>query len=54
MKTNKPKRAGGRRLFSRRATTAQDPWLIFHIQHFNLAGGWSQLLMRQQARQFSR
>ena len=53
MKTNKPKSANFWRIFSRRSTGAQDPWLILNMQLFNFAAGWSQLLARQRARQFS-
>jgi hypothetical protein len=54
MKTNKPKRANRRRIFSRRSTTADNPWLIFNMHLFNVAGGWSQLLAKEQAQQFGR
>ena len=51
---NSTKRANSRRIVSRRATTPQDPWLIFHLQLFNYAGGWSQLLLRHQKDNVSR
>jgi hypothetical protein len=54
MKMNSTKRANSRRIVSRRATTPQDPWLIFHLQLFNYAGGWSQLLLRHQKDYVSR
>jgi hypothetical protein len=54
MKMTKPKRANIWRMFSRRARATHNPWLIFNLAQFNYAAGWSQLLARQQAEQFSR
>jgi hypothetical protein len=54
MKTNKLKSANLWRIFSRRSTTAHDPWLIVNLEHFNFAGGWSQMIARQQAQHFRR
>jgi hypothetical protein len=54
MKTNKPKRANHRRIFSRRSTTTRNPWLILNLELFNFGGGWSQLLAREQAQQLDR
>lgn len=54
MKTNKPKRANRRRIFSRRSTALRNPWLILNLELFNLGGGWSQLLAREQAEQLGR
>jgi hypothetical protein len=54
MKTNKPKRANRRRIFSRRSTAVCNPWLILNLELFNLGGGWSQLLAREQAEQRGR
>ena len=42
-----------RRRFLREAT-AHNPWLVFNLEPFNLAGSWNQPLMRQQAQQFNR
>jgi hypothetical protein len=54
MKTNKPNRANLWRISSRRSTRTHNPWLIFNMQLFNFAGGWSQLLAKKQAQQFGR
>ena len=54
MKTNKSRRATLWRIFSRRSTPPHDPWLVFNLKLFNLAAGWSQLLAKEQAQQFSR
>ena len=51
---NKPKRANRRRIFSRRSTTAHNPWLVLNLELFNFGGGWSQLLAREQAQQLGR
>jgi hypothetical protein len=53
-KKTKPKRANGWRIFSRRFTTAGNPWLILNLELFNFGGGWSQLLAREQAEQLGR
>jgi len=37
-----------------RQATARNPWLVFNLEPFNLAGSWNQLLMSQQAQQFNR
>ena len=37
-----------------RQATVHNPWLVFNLEPFNLAGSWNQLLMRQQAQQFNR
>ena len=37
-----------------RQATARNPWLVFNLEPFNLAGSWNQLLMRQQAQQLNR
>ena len=39
---------------SLRQATARNPWLVFDLEPFNLAGSWNQLLMREQAQQFNR
>jgi len=49
-KQGRPVRLG---LFSRRSRTAHDRWLIFSMHRFNSAGGWEELLARQQAQQFT-
>jgi hypothetical protein len=54
MKTDKPKRANRRRIFSRRSTIVRNPWLILNMELFNFGGGWSQLLARQQAEQLGK
>jgi hypothetical protein len=54
MKTNKSRRATLWRIFSRRSTPPHDPWLVFNLTFFNFATGWSQLLAKEQAQQFSR
>jgi hypothetical protein len=54
MKTNEPKRSKLRRIFSPRRNNAANPWLILNLALFNCAGGWSQLVARQQAQQFGR
>jgi hypothetical protein len=54
MKTNKSRRATLWRIFSRRSTPPHDPWLVFNLKLFNLAAGWSQLLAKEQAQQFTR
>ena len=51
---NKERSSRIRRFLLRRANTAHDPWLVFNLERFNLADGWNQLLMRQQAQQFNR
>ena len=37
-----------------RQAAAHNPWLVFNLEPFNLAGSWNQLLIRQQAQQFNR
>ena len=37
-----------------RQATAHNPWLVFNLEPFNLAGSWNQLLIRQQPQQFNR
>jgi hypothetical protein len=54
MKSTKSKRPNASRTFSRRSTTAHNPWLILNMGLFNFGGGWSQLLARQQAQQSGR
>jgi hypothetical protein len=54
MKTNKSQRANLWRIFSRPSIPAHDPWLVFNLKLFNFAAGWSQLLAKEQAQQFSR
>ncbi len=51
---NKPKRANRRRIFSRRSTTAHNPWLVLNLELFNLAGRRNQLRAREQAEQFGK
>ena len=34
--------------------TVHNPWLVFNLEPFNLAGSWNQLLIRQQVQQFNR
>jgi hypothetical protein len=54
MKTNKSQRANLWRIFSRRSTPRHDPWLVLNLKLFNFAAGWSQLLAKEQAQQFTR
>jgi hypothetical protein len=54
MKTNKPERANLWRSFSRRFTPLHDPWLLLNLKLLNFAAGWSQLLAKEQAQQFTR
>jgi len=50
---NKQRSSRMRRRLLREAT-AHNPWLVFNLEPFNLAGSWNQLLMRQQAQQLNR
>jgi hypothetical protein len=43
---NKQSSCRMRRCLLRKAT-AHNPWLVFNLEPFNLAGSWNQLLMRQ-------
>jgi hypothetical protein len=54
MKTNKSPRANLWRIFSRRSTSPLNPWLVFILEIFDLGGGWSQLLAREQAEQLGK
>jgi hypothetical protein len=54
MKTNKSQRANLWRFFSRRFTPPHDPWLVLNLKLFNFAAGWSQLLAKEPAQQFTR
>lgn len=54
MKINKPERANLWRSFSRRFTPLHDPWFVLNFKLFNFAAGWSQLLAKEQAQQFTR
>ena len=54
MKINKSHRANLWRIFSRRPTRRHDPWLVLNLKLFNFASGWSQLVAKEQAQQFTR
>ena len=54
MKTNRPKRVNRWRIWSRRSRAPHNPWLILSVELFNFAGGWSQMIARQQAQQLTR
>jgi hypothetical protein len=38
----------------RRSRPAHNRWLILNLLRFNFAGGWSQLIARQQTQPFTR
>ena len=54
LKRNKRGTSPGLGLLPRRPRAAHDRWLILNMQLFNSAGGWNQLLSRQQIQQFHR
>jgi hypothetical protein len=40
--------------FSRRSTSANNPWLVINMERFNFGGSLSRVLARQQAQLFGR
>jgi hypothetical protein len=54
MRTNKPKGTNLWRIFFRRSTSANNPWLVLNMEQFNFEGSLSRVLARQQAQQFGR
>jgi hypothetical protein len=54
MKTTKTKRTNHWAIFSRRPTTAHNPWLLLNLELFNFGDSVTRVVAQAQAQQFGR